>query len=111
MTIRSSAGEPRAGEQQLRELIAVADEAHPAAGVPEHVGDLAGRARRVGGHGNGPGGEDPDVGHVPAGLVAGEDADAVATLDAERHQPGGDLAHGVAVLGPRHGPPVRRPCT
>jgi hypothetical protein len=99
-------GQPRTPEQQLRELVAVPDEAHPAFGVSQDVGHLAGRARRVGRDGDGPGGEDADVGHVPAGLVGGEDADAVAALDPERHQTGGHLAHRRPVLGPRHGPPL-----
>ena len=78
----------------------VLDEAHARLGVTQDVGDLFGRTGLIEGHGHAAVRERPEVGQVPLDPVVGEDPDLLARSDSQFGEPGGDFAHGAAVVGP-----------
>ena len=86
----------------LRRLLGVLAEDHPALGVVEDVAALLGRVGVVDRRDDRAGAERAEIGQRPLRPRAREDRDAVAGMDPERDQAARDLAHRHAELGVRH---------
>ena len=92
-------GQIRAHLLDLLKLCGVLGDDRAGAGVARHPLALLGRVGRVDGDDDRPGGRDGEAGDRPFGSRVGEDAHALAGLDAQLRQPEGELLHAPGVLG------------